>query len=136
VSRGFFGPRGLSHERSKANVGIPESPEATRFCAPGIYAVICGATGNAYVGASRDCNTRLAAHRAALRAQTHPNKKLLFEWNAHGELSFGFKFVERVPDVGKLSERERHWIAQIGTLNARGRPKDALTCARSCGTIG
>lgn len=92
---------------------------ATAYTAPGVYAVVCTATGNAYVGSSIDAKKRLDDHRSALRNQKHPNRALLREWNLYGELTFEFRFIERVADVKSLREREQFWIDSIGTLNKR-----------------
>jgi predicted GIY-YIG superfamily endonuclease len=108
------------HDGSGPGLSASEEPIAP-FAAPGIYAVVCTATGNAYVGSSGDCAQRLRAHLSCLRSQTHTTRKLLDEWNRHGELYFEFRFIERVTERNRLAERERYWISKMGTLNTRSR---------------
>ena len=89
-----------------------------RYTAPGVYAVICTASGTAYVGSSGNCDRRLREHLDSLRGQRNNIRALQAEWNRHGELYFEFKVLERA-DPKTLKQREQHWIEVMGTLNRR-----------------
>lgn len=55
----------------------------------GVYVAICTATGEMYVGSSRDCRQRWRQHRALLRGRRSPCRALQSAWDQHPEkLSF------------------------------------------------
>jgi len=59
-----------------------------------------------------------------LRQRLHRNKELQAEWNAHGEESFRFEVLEKLPDDTPslnlrdlLAERKRAWAEQSQNLS-------------------
>ncbi len=91
----------------------------------GIFALRCLASGQAWVGASRNLDGQRNSSMFGLRLGSHRNKDLQAAWNAAGgEPGFEFVILEQLEDeelgpIGRdtwLKERERHWRA---ALNAR-----------------
>jgi hypothetical protein len=90
----------------------------------GIFALRCLASGQAWVGASRNLDGQRNSSLFSLRLGHHRNKALQAAWNAAGgEPGFEFVILEQLEDeelgpIGRdtwLKERERHWRS---TLNA------------------
>ena len=88
----------------------------------GIFSVTCRATGEAWVGASRNLDGQRNSLFFGLRLGTHRNRALQAAWNAHGgEDGFEFAVKELLEDesltsIGRaswLKERERHWLAAL-----------------------
>jgi hypothetical protein len=73
----------------------------------GIYVVSCTATGEQWVGSA----TELAKARNriwfSLNLGRSPHASLQKAWLAHGEASFAFAEVERLPDDAEAYERDR-----------------------------
>jgi hypothetical protein len=74
----------------------------------GVYAVICTATGEAWVGASRHVSLQAA-------------------WSLHGEAEFRFEELERLSDtvpafsrVDELKKRRELWRARLQASALRG----------------
>lgn len=68
----------------------------------GVFAVRCAATGQAWVGISRNLEQQQNPIWFGLRLGTYPNKALQAVWNAHGRDAFAFEVLETLPD-GDLS---------------------------------
>jgi hypothetical protein len=83
----------------------------------GIFSLRCAATGDTWVGLSRNLDGQRNSIFFGLRLGSHMNKALQAAWNAHGEQAFEFSVVETIEDedltpYGRevwLKERERHW---------------------------
>lgn len=94
-----------------------------RKVAAGIFSLRCTATGETWVGASRNLDQMNGVY-FSLRMGSHRNAALQAAWKAHGEAGFDYAVVESLDDddltpIGRaswLKDRERHWMA---TLNAR-----------------
>jgi hypothetical protein len=88
---------------------------------PGIFAVRCTASGEAWVGKAPDTGRKQSGLWFQLRMGGFPNKALQATWNAHGESAFAFEVLEKISDENPLlipvllKEREAHWLK---TLNA------------------
>lgn len=87
----------------------------------GIFAVICSATGRAWVGQSRHIDTQQNGLWFALKLGGSPFKSLQAEWNAHGGDSFRFEQLDRLAtDLSdmtrkdELKKRAALWIARLG----------------------
>ena len=66
-----------------------------RKARPGVYAVRCTASGEAWVGGSRDlADGRKNGLWFSLRLGSHPNRALLAAWKAHGEAAFVYEELE------------------------------------------
>jgi hypothetical protein len=89
----------------------------------GVFAVICTATGEAWVGQSRHLDTQQNGLWFALKQNTSPHGSLQSAWNAHGPDSFRFEERERLRDdfssIGRpdeLKRRQALWMARLGAL--------------------
>lgn len=90
---------------------------------PGVYAVRCTASGEAWVGTSRDLNSsRRNSIWFGLRLGSHPNRAMVAAWKAHGEDSFIYEELEELDgeslsgwllDQG-LKDAMAAWRAQLG----------------------
>ena len=86
----------------------------------GVFAVICTATGEAWVGQSRHLDTQQNGLWFALRLGGSPFRSLQAAWTEHGEREFRFEELERLredfPAVGVLDELKRRqalWTARL-----------------------
>ena len=96
--------------------------------APGVYAVRCAATGEVWVGGSRNLDAQQNSLWFGLRTGGHVNRAMQASWTAHGEGGFSFEALERIDDedltpLGRadlIKARERHWLAALGAKKAVG----------------
>jgi hypothetical protein len=86
----------------------------------GVYAVICEATGEAWVGPSRHIDTQRNGLWFALRMGGHPSPSLQAAFREHGEASFRFEQLDRLPEdasplaIGpELKKRAELWRARL-----------------------
>jgi len=88
---------------------------------PGIFAVRCAATGEAWIGISRNLAQQQNRIWFSLRMGGHPNRAAQAAWNAHGPESFSFEVLEAVDDEGlsrpsldsRLKDRGGHWREEL-----------------------
>jgi hypothetical protein len=93
-----------------------------RKVTPGIFAVRCAGTGEAWVGVSRNLGQQKNGIWFGLRQGNHQNRAMQAAWTAHGEASFTLEAVEALEtkDVSayalanRLKEREAHWLTALG----------------------
>ena len=85
----------------------------------GIYALRCNATGCTWVDSSPNLDAAQNSQFFQLRQRLHRNKELQAEWNAHGEESFRFEVLEKLPEDTPLLnlrdlliERKQSWAEQ------------------------
>lgn len=77
----------------------------------GVYAITHLATGNQYIGSSRNIARRWYVHRSTLRTNTHHTSRLQRTWNKYGEDAFSFTIIEYVePTRAALQAREQHYL--------------------------
>jgi hypothetical protein len=88
--------------------------------AAGVYAVICNATGEAWVGCSRHIQAQQNELWSSLRQGTSPFTSLQTSWACHGEAEFRFEELDRLagdfPEpglVGELKKRQGLWLARL-----------------------
>jgi len=86
----------------------------------GVFAVICNATGQAWVGQSRHLDTQQNGLWFSLRHGTSPHAPLQAVWTLHGEDAFRFEELERLrddyPEIGRKDELKRRqglWKARL-----------------------
>lgn len=86
----------------------------------GVYAVICNATGEVWVGNSRHVDTQQNGLWFGLRLGTSPYAALQAAWKRHGEEEFRFEELERLredfPEIaraGELKKRQDLWRARL-----------------------
>jgi hypothetical protein len=91
-----------------------------RKAAVGVYAVICNATGESWVGCSRHIDTQQNGLWFSLRQGTSPFASLQKAWACHGEAEFRFEELDRLaddfPELGRMSElkkRQGLWQARL-----------------------
>ncbi|HEX5379377.1 MAG TPA: GIY-YIG nuclease family protein [Phenylobacterium sp.] len=83
----------------------------------GVFSVRCAATGETWVGTSRNLDSQQNSIWFGLRMGSHRNKAMQAAWKAHGEEAFEFAPVEviELEDVSayilnqRLAERLAHW---------------------------
>jgi hypothetical protein len=87
---------------------------------PGIFAVRCTASGEAWVAKAPDIDKRQSGLWFQLRMGGFPGKSLQAAWNTHGETAFAFEILEEIRDENEgmipllLKEREAHWRTELG----------------------
>ncbi len=91
-----------------------------RKAAFGVFAVICSATGQAWVGQSRHVDTHKNGLWFGLRLGNSPYPSLQSAWTLYGEPQFRFEELERLrddyPELGRLDElkkRQALWAARL-----------------------
>lgn len=91
----------------------------------GVFAVICNATGQVWVGTSRHIDTHRNGLWFALRLGTGRDPALQAAWTEHGEDAFRFEHLDRLRDDisdmardSELKSRAALWTARLeaGTL--------------------
>jgi hypothetical protein len=87
----------------------------------GAYAVRCTATGNVWVGTSRNLDATKNGCWFMLRSGSHQEKSLQEEWNARGEHAFAYEVLEASDEevnplniATLLKEKKSAWVAQLG----------------------
>ncbi len=77
----------------------------------GVYAVICSATGEAWVGTSRHVDTQQNGLWFTLRQGGCRHAALQTAWREHGAAEFRFEELERLradyPEIGRIDELKR-----------------------------
>ena len=90
----------------------------------GVFAVRCTASGNVWVGSSRNLDASRNSIWFSLRHGSHRDKPLQDEWNAQGEPAFEYEVLEKLKDdvppllvPGMLKDTKQRWMTQF---DARG----------------
>lgn len=94
----------------------------------GVYSVICRATGEVWVGASRNLDGQENSLRFSLRLGSHRNAALQAAARQHGEAGIDYAVVEVLDDealtpIGQadlLKAREAHWTQALGARRVFG----------------
>jgi hypothetical protein len=86
----------------------------------GVFAVICGATGEVWVGQSRNLDAQQNGLWFALRHGGSPYRSLQAAWNRHGADEFRFEELERLREdfpalslSDELKRRQSIWTARL-----------------------
>lgn len=89
----------------------------------GVFAVICTATGQTWVGTTRHIDTQKNGLWAGLRLGSSPYRALQQAWNAHTEADFRYEQLDRLPHdmtpLGRgmeLKERSARWRERLGAV--------------------
>ena len=89
----------------------------------GIFAVICTATGEVWVGTSRNLEAQQTSLWFGLRLDSSPFKPLQGAWHLHGEKNFKFEQLDRLSDdfsdmlrAGELKKRQKLWVERLHGL--------------------
>jgi len=106
----------MSHLNRKALIAQYKEQKSMR----GIFAVICGSTGEAWVGTSRNLAAQQNSIWFGLRMGSSPFKSLQGAWNQHGEREFRFEELDRLADdfseilqKDELKKRQNLWAARL-----------------------
>jgi len=99
-----------------------------RRVSQGIFALRSSATGETWVGQSRDLEQKPNGVWSALRRGGHPNAALQAAFTKHGEAAFAFEVLETVDADGLspyalanlLKNRDAHWRARLGAAKIVG----------------
>jgi hypothetical protein len=91
-----------------------------RKSASGVYAVRCAASGEVWVGQTRDLDKVWNRIVFTLRGGASPHRALQAAWNARGEAAFAFEALERLEEEAldfarqsALNGRTAHWRAAL-----------------------
>lgn len=86
----------------------------------GAFAIRCTATGQVWVGASRNLDATRNGSWAFLRNAGHPDKSLQREWDLHGEPAFQYEILEKLEEdlpviaiADQLNESKRRWVERL-----------------------
>jgi len=86
----------------------------------GVFAVICTATGETWVGQSRHIDTQRNGLWFTLKHGRFPYRALQEAWDEHGEAEFRFEQLDRLPeDISamardtELKQRSALWTARL-----------------------
>ena len=86
----------------------------------GVFAVICSATGEAWVGQSRNLDAQQNGVWFALKHRGSPYRVLQAAWDQHGADAFRFEALERLrddfPTIGvrdELKRRQSLWTTRL-----------------------
>lgn len=94
----------------------------------GVFAVRCAATGEAWVGASKNLGQQQNGIWFSLRLGGYPNRALQAAWREHGEAGFVFEPLEvlKVKDLSPLAvdlmlkDAEARWREKLGATKVAG----------------
>lgn len=94
----------------------------------GIFALRCSATGQAWVGVSRNLGQQQNRLFFGLRLGGHPNREVQAAWNTHGAEAFRLETLELIDPEGlsrlglddRLKDRDRHWREALGASKLAG----------------
>ena len=91
-----------------------------RKAASGVFAVICTATGEVWVGTSRNLDAQQNSLWFSLRHGSLPFRALNEAWTVHGEKEFRFEELDRLKDdfsellrADELKKRQKLWGARL-----------------------
>ncbi len=76
----------------------------------GIYKITNTATGDFYIGQSKDLRTRIYSHKNYLERGKHHNQRLQADWTEYGNSNFVFETIETVENPADLLGREDYHI--------------------------
>ena len=95
--------------------------DEARTGALGVFAVICSATGDVWVGVAQGLDGQHDRLWSALRRGAGADSTLQALWTAHGEDAFRFEELERLRDdypvagaADELNKRATLWRARLG----------------------
>jgi hypothetical protein len=94
----------------------------------GVFAVRCAASGEAWVGASKNLGQQQNGIWFGLRLGSYPNAALQAAWRTHGEAAFAFERLQvlAVEDLSPLAvslmlkDAEQRWRDELGARKVAG----------------
>lgn len=107
-------------ERQARKAAIAAYKEHKPAC--GVYAVVCAASGETWVGCSRHVDTQQNGLWFALKLGGSPHASLQEAWKRHGEEAFRFEELDRLrddfPKLGVADELKKRQALWRGRLQA------------------
>jgi len=90
----------------------------------GVFAVVCEASGQVWVGKGGNVDRQQNGLWFALRMGSSPFRSLQAAWHEHGEVAFRYEELERLrpdyPEIGIKDELARRAALWTGRLQATG----------------
>ncbi|MBN9659782.1 MAG: GIY-YIG nuclease family protein [Acidobacteria bacterium] len=87
----------------------------------GIFAVRCAASGQVWVGSTRNLDAAKNSHWFALGHGSHRDRSLQEAWTAAGPAAFCYEVLEKLDEdllplavADALKEKRRLWVEQLG----------------------
>ena len=87
----------------------------------GVISILCKATGESFLGASKDTKADFNSNRVKLSSGTHPNKRLRALWEQYGESGFEFLVIAHL----KCEDPTKDYTAQLEKLREQCLLEDA-----------
>jgi hypothetical protein len=84
--------------------------EVTDEVVPGVYALICTATNEKYVGQAQNILKRCATHFRDLERQKHINPRLQHLYNEHGQVAFEVRLLAKLDDQQERLDVEKRYF--------------------------
>jgi group I intron endonuclease len=75
---------------------------------PGVYCLICKATGQVYVGSGQDVSHRIRQHFNLLVKRKHYNHAMQIAWNLYGHSAFDWQILLELPIEVNQADRFVH----------------------------
>ncbi len=92
----------------------------------GVFAVRNSASGEVWVGHSRNLDVQHNGLWVRLKYGNSPNADVLASWKKHGEAAFSYEILEHIEESDPhaiqrlLPERAEHWRAELKAGTIRG----------------
>lgn len=107
----------MKREARRAAVAVYKERKARG----GVFAVRCSATGEAWVGSSKDLDKIQNRIWFMLKQNSSPHRSMQAAWNEHGADNLAFEVLEELPadtsDLVRgdlLKKRAAHWQGELG----------------------
>lgn len=108
-------------DKQERKAAIADYKERKSIC--GVYAVICTATGETWVGTSRNLEAQKNSIWFTLNSGSGPFQSLRAAWAEHGENEFRFEELDRLKDdfssilrADELRKRQKLWLERLRAL--------------------
>jgi hypothetical protein len=111
----------LIMDKQERKAAVADYKERKSAC--GIYAVICKATGETWVGTSRNLEAQKNSLWFTLNSGSGPFRILQKVWKEHGEREFRFEELDRLKvdfsnilQADELRKRQKLWLERLRAL--------------------
>lgn len=76
----------------------------------GVYEIVCGETGEKYVGSTCNLKNRMAVHFSKLKLSQHPNFRMQELYDRYGKGAFSWSLLEEIEDREERFDVEQRYI--------------------------